>query len=249
MKNYLFLLLSLCLTTALLAQNKDDKKNEKKTVKEVIDELPDMLIAQPDNGADTLADKLVNFNLQLTVPPVWKTNGALIFSDFKVQKADHEPVVNTLPFPDKKIAQGIWINMNTVKKPVTDKKDAVIKELKSHLTALYKENGESISASDLDAKVKTLISEPEAFVTNEGKKGELYLINDIQGQQVSYIILLLIPGADGKSSHFVDFRYFRYNYESNLPEDLLEWLMFVYPDEQQAYIDFTKKISKTLVVR
>lgn len=249
MKNSLLLLIAFLVSGVLAAQNKDDKKAEKKTVKEVIDELPDMLIAQPDKGPDTLADKLVNFNLQLTVPPVWKEKGALIFSDFKVQKADHEPVVNSLPLPDKKLAQGIWINMNTAKKPASDKKDAVIKELKTHIATLYKDNGETISAADIDEKAKALISEPETFVTNEGRKGELYLINDIQTQQVSYIMLLLIPGADGKSSHFVDFRYFRFNYESNLPEDLIEWRMFVYPDEQQEYIDFTKKVLKTLVIR
>ncbi|MCW5909200.1 MAG: hypothetical protein KIS94_15145 [Chitinophagales bacterium] len=227
------------------AQNKEPKK----TAKQVLEELPEMLIAQPDKGTDTLADKLINFNLQLTIPPVWKEKGALIFSDFKLPKADHDPIYQSLPFPDKKLAQGIVITMNTIKKTTAEKKDLVLKDVRAHLTALYKESGEAISAKELDEKVASLVSAPESFTTAEGRKGELYYINDIQSQQSNFVMLLLIPGADGKSSHFVDFRYYRFNYESNIPDDMTEWRMFIYPDEQQAYVDFTKKILSTLIIR
>lgn len=244
MKKSVLMMLLLAVSCSVFSQ-----KEPKKSAKEVLEELPEMLIAQPDKGPDTLADKLVNFNLQLTVPPVWKEKGALIFSDFKVAKADKEPLDKTLPVPDKKIAQGIQITMNTVKKTVGDKKEEVLKQLKTTVTKLYKDNGETLSAADLDEKVKSLVSAPENFTTNEGRSGELCYINDIQGQETALVMLLLVPGADGKSSHFVYFKYFRYNYETNLPEDLLEWRMFLYPDEQEAYVNFTKKILKTLVIR
>lgn len=245
MQKVSLLFLFVLLVCFVSAQNKEPKK----TAKQVLEELPEMLIAQPDKGPDTLADKLINFNLQLTIPPVWKEKGALIFSDFKLPKADHEPIYQTLPFPDKKLAQGIVITMNTIKKSTTEKKDMVLKDVKAHLAALYKENGATISAKELDEKVASLVSAPENFTTSEGRTGELYCINDIQPQQSNFVLLLLIPGADGKSSHFVDFRYYRFNYESNIPDDITEWRMFLYPDEQQAYVDFTKKILKTLVIR
>lgn len=243
--NTVLLALFLLGSVSLMAQNKAPKKS----AKEVLEELPDMLIAQPDKGPDTLADKLVNFNLQLTIPPLWKEKGALIFSDFKVLKADKEPLDKTLPVADKKIAQGIQITMNTVKKTTTEKKEEILKQLKATVAKLYKDNGETLAAAALDEKVKSLVSGPESFTTTQGKTGELYYINDIQGQETALVMLLLIPGADGKSSHFVYFKYFRYNYETTFPDDILEWRMFVYPDEQEAYVNFTKNILKTLVVR
>ncbi len=240
-----FLLLLLLPFVGAFAQNKDQKKS----VKEVLKELPDMLIAQPDKGPDTLADKLINFNLQLTIPIVWKEQGALIFSDFKLQKADKEPLSESFPLPDKKIAQGVQITMNTIKKSAAEKKEMVMKEVRNHLAGIYKDNGEPLSSKEVETKAAMLISSPESFTTNAGKKGELYYINDLQTQQSNFVLLLLIPGDDGKSSHFVFFEYYRYNYETTLPEDILEWKMFVYPDEQQAYVDFTKKILKTLVIK
>ena len=106
------LLLSTFFYTLVLfsfAQNKEPKKNAKET----LEQLPDMLLAQPDKVPDTLADKFVNFNLQLTIPTVWKEKGAQIFSDFKVTEADKDPVRLTLPVPEKKIAQSITVTMNT----------------------------------------------------------------------------------------------------------------------------------------
>ncbi len=242
---YAFILLLLMSFVWASAQN----KGQKKSAKEVLQELPDMLIAQPDKGPDTLADKLINFNMQLTVPPIWKEQGALIFSDFKLQKADKEPLSESFPLSEKKIAQGLQITMNTIKKSTTEKKEMVMKEVKNHLAGIYKDNGEPLSSKEVEEKASRLISSPENFTTDAGKTGELYYINDLQTQQSNFVMLLLIPGEDGKSCHFVFFEYYRYNYETTLPEDILEWKMFVYPDEQQAYVDFTKKILKTLVIK
>ena len=109
-------------TSFLFAQDKE--KKEKKTAKEVLNELPDMLIAQPDAGPDTNANKLINDNMYIVVNPLWRDKGLHTLLEFKLQKTDFEPLLSTFPLPEKKIAQGLVIVMGTVKKPAAEKIEA-----------------------------------------------------------------------------------------------------------------------------
>ena len=244
----------ICLLTFILlsssfafAQNKD--KKEKKTVKEVINELPDMLIAQPDAGVDTNANKLINDNMSIVIPPVWREKGTHTLFDFKVDKADKEPLVGTFPLADKKIVQSLVITMGTMKKPVAEKKAAVLAQIKNHITTYYKEAGVSVSSQELSDKANASIISSEPFTTAEGKQGEKYLLNDIQTNQSNFIVILLIPGTVPNTTNYVQVGYTRYTYETTLPEDMMELKMFVYPDEQDSYVAFTKAILKTLVIK
>jgi hypothetical protein len=228
---------------------KDEKAKEKKTVKEVINEIPDMLIAQPDAGVDTNSNKLVNDNMSIVINPLWREHGVHSIIEFKVLKADKEPLVNTFPLPEKKLAQGLVISMGTVKKPVAEKKQAVLSQVKNHITAYYKEAQIAITPQELSDKANAMVISTEPFGTTQRLEGEITLINDIQTNQSNFIALLLIPGNSPSTTHFVQFNYIHYTYETNYPDDLMELKMFVYPDDQQAFIDFTKAILKTLRVK
>lgn len=249
MKNLSLLIVLLLLGAQVtFAQNDKDTK-EKKTVKEKLEALPDMLIAQPDNPADTFGDKIVSNNLYIKVHPLWREKGAMILNDYKLNKTNEEPLDATLPVPDKKIAQSIVINLNTVKKNPADVKAQVMAQVKKNLIKYYKDAGQSISGKDLDDKVNSMIVGSDKLTTAQGKQGEVYYINDIQSQQSGFIMLYVIPGDAPGTTIFVQFEYFRYIYETEFPEDIMEWRCFIYPDEQQAYIDFTKKIMQTLMVK
>jgi hypothetical protein len=245
---YAFTSLLFLTAFALSAQDNDNQK-EKKSVKEVIKELPDMLIAQPDAGVDTNANKLINDNLSIVIPPLWREKGVHSIIEFKVLKTDKEPLVKTFPLPDKKLAQGLVIGLGTMKKPANEKKQAVLNQVKSHIAAYFKETQVAITPAELNEKANAMIISSEPLTTSQGLQGEVIFLNDIQINQSNFIGLLLVPGANPSSTHYVQFNYIHYTYETNYPEDMMELKMFVYPDEQQAFIDFTKGIFKTLVVR
>src|SRR5688572_16069366 len=158
-------ILAICLFTSsfLFAQNKE--KKEKKTAKEVLQELPEMLIAQPDAGPDTNANKLIDDNMSIVVNPLWKEKGLHTLVEYKLLKTDFDPLVATFPLPDKKIAQDLIIGMTTVKKPAAEKKQAVLTQIKNHISAYYKEAGLSISAQELTDKTNSMIISTEAFTT------------------------------------------------------------------------------------
>lgn len=242
MKNILFLLLAVMSVAFATGQ-------EKKTLMEKAEDLGNKLISQPDAGVDTTVDKIMTDNLYITVDPLWRQKGSMIFNDYKLNKTNEEPLVNTLPLPEKKLIQNVTINLINQKKPVTDKRAATLAMLKTHLTAYYKEAGKTITAKELDALVQTMIVSTEQFTTAQGKTGELLILNDIQAQKSEYIILLLIPGTVPNTSTYAQFTYTRYVYETDFPEEIMEWRTFIYQDEEQEYIDFTKKILKTLVIK
>lgn len=244
----LLILCSLLLASLSSQAQKNEPAKDKKTVKEVINELPDMLIAQPETAADSNANKLINDNVSFTIPLLWKEKGLQTIIEFKLLKTDVEPLLATMPVPDKKLAQGLTINSGTIKKTAAEKKQLVIQQVKTHLQAYYKEAGISLSANELSEKVAAQVSQPESFKTDEGKTGELYYLNDIAAQQSNFIVLLLIPSADGTKTHFAQISYLRYNYETTLPEDAMELKTFVYPQEEEQYVDFTKKMLRTLRV-
>lgn len=228
--------------------DKDKDKKDKKSVKEVINEIPDMLIAQPDAGPDTNANKLLSDNLSMEIPPVWKTKGTLTITDFKLPKTDQDPLKETFPMPEKQIVQSVAINLSTVKKSPADKKQLVLNSVKQHLTSWYKDAGLALSANDATSKLNTMVSAPDTFTTAGGLQGELYYINDISSQQSSYQVVLLVPGTNPGTTHFAQIQFIRYNYETTYPEDILEWKTFVYPDEEKLFTDFAKKMLRTLKV-
>ena len=248
MKNITLLIFISFLSLSNYAQEKE-KPKDKKSIKEVLKEIPDMLIAAPDAAVDTNANRLINDNIALDINPLWKEKGLQTIIEYKLQKTDAEPLQATMPVPDKKIVQVITINSGTSKKPLAEKKQAVLAQIKNHVAAFYKEAGVSITATELNEKTNAMLIGTETFTTAQGKTGELYYLNDIDPKQSALTILYLVPTADGTKTNFAQFSYIRYNYETTYPEDILEWKTFVYADEQKAYIDFTKKILKTMRIQ
>lgn len=241
--------LFVCLQAIAQEKDKDKGKQTKgEKIMETIKSLPEDLLAQPDAVADTNANKIMNDNLSVVVNPIWREKGTTSFIEFKLLKADVDPVRETFPLPDKKLVQGLTVNLNTIKKTAEEKKQMVLAQVQSHLAAYYKEQGTTLGKDEMAEKVKAMIAGEEDFTT-AGRSGKLYYIHDIQSQQSGFIVLLLLPGADAKSVTFVLFNYFHYAYETTLPEDPLELRMFTYAEDQQTYIDFTKGILKTLVIK
>ncbi len=236
------------LSFAVVGQNKD-KQKEKKTIKEVIEELPEMLIAQPDAGPDTNANKLINDNLSIVINPMWREMGTHTIIDFKLQKISSEPLSNTFPLKEQELVQALSINMNTIKKTAEEKKQAVLALVKNHISAYYKEAGISISPQELSDKTNATVTSSETFTTDEGKQGTIYYINDIEASKSHFIVLLLIPSSIANYTCFVQFTYTRYTYETSLPEDIFEQRTFQYPDYQQEYMDFTRKILRTFRIK
>lgn len=226
-----------------------DKQTKGEKVMETIKNLPEDLLAQPETAPDTNANKIMNDNLSVVVNPIWREKGTTSFIEYKMQKCDVEPVVGTFPQPDKKLVQELTVNLNTIKKTAEEKKQMVIAQVQNHLTAYYKEQGTVLGKTELADKAKAMIAGTEAFTTNQGRKGELYYIHDIQAQTTGFIVLLLLPSADGKAVTFAQFNYSHYVYETTLPEDVMELRMFTYPEDQQEYINFTKGILKTMVIK
>lgn len=226
-----------------------DKQTKGEKVMEAIKNLPEDLLAQPETAPDTNANKIMNDNLSVVVNPIWREKGTTSFIEYKMQKCDVDPVVSTFPLPDKKLVQELTVNLNTIKKTAEEKRQMVLTQVQNHLTAYYKEQGTTLSKTELADKAKAMIAGTEAFTTNQGRKGELYYIHDIQAQTTGFIVLLLLPSADGKAVTFAQFNYSHYVYETTLPEDVMELRMFTYAEDQQEYINFTKGILKTMVVK
>ncbi|MBP6730450.1 MAG: hypothetical protein KA149_00235 [Chitinophagales bacterium] len=249
MKNK-FLIATALLAVSVSANAQTDKKQTKgEKVMETIKNLPDDLIAAPDAAVDTNANKLVNDNLSFVVPPLWKDKGTYTILEFKLQKCDVDPLVETFPLPERKPVQMLTMTMNTVKKTPADKKAAVLADVQKHLIAYFKEQGKVVTKDELTALTNSMVISSEPFTTTQGKTGELFFIHDIQALQNGLTALLLIPGAAGNSVTFVQLTYSHYVYETNLPEDPLELRTFTYADDQQVYVDFTKNMLKTLVIK
>lgn len=240
----LFIALVLCSSSFLQAQKKEESK-PKKTAGEILKEIPDMLIAQPEAPVDTNANKLINDNLFLTLHPLWKEKGLQTIIDYKLLKTEAEPLVSTLPLSDKKLVNGLSINMSTVKKSAEDKKQQVLGEVKKHLIAYYKEAEKSIDQTALNDLVNSMVLSSEPFTTDQGKQGILYYINDVETKKSNFTVLLTVPGNTPASTSFVQINYFHYNYDTTYPDDVLEWRLFSYEEDRQVYLDFTKKMLKT----
>ncbi|MBK7149517.1 MAG: hypothetical protein IPH78_12040 [Bacteroidetes bacterium] len=245
-KTALLFLLSVMLLTASAQKNSDNKD---KTFKEKVDQFGQDLIAQPDKAVDTNANKLINDNLSMEVPPLWREKGTYTIVQFNLTKTDLDPLYQTFPLPDKKITQSLIVNMGTTKKSAADKKAEVFTNIKKHMATYYKDGAITKSAQEIAEISASMLLSTEAFTTHQGKKGELLVFNDIESKQSSLIILLLLPDAEKGNMQFVQFNYIRFNYETNYPEDIREWRTFLYEDEQQAYVDFTKKMLQTFYVK
>ena len=251
------ILLSLLITGVVVVQAQTDKSSDKSTtkqtkgekIKEAIKNLPEDLIKQPDAVADTNANKLINDNLSFVVHPLWKEQGTTSIIEYKLQKCDVAPLSATFPLPDKKLVQEVKMNMNTIKKSAADKKQMVLADIQKHLAAFYKEAGKTVSKDELTAQANGMIISSEPFTTAQGRTGDIYFMHDIQTQQTNFITLLLLPGTNPGTVTFVQLNYLHYVYETSYPDDIMEWRLFVYPDDQQTYIDFTKKMLKTLVIK
>ena len=248
MKN-IFLATAVILFSINAAYAQNDKPTKAEKIKEAIKNLPEDLLKQPEAEVDTNANKITNDNLSIEVPALWKEKGNLTIIDFKLQKCDADPLKTTFPLGDKKLVQGLTVNLNTVKKTPADKKAQVLADIQKHLAAFYKEAGKTVTKEELATQTNAMIISNESFTTTQGKTGELYFMHDIQTLQGGFVALLLIPGTSPNSVTFAYFNYYHYVYETSFPEDVLEWRTFVYAEDQLAYIDFTKKILKTLVVR
>lgn len=235
-------------TTAVMAQKADTTGKEKKSLIDKATDFGNELIAGPEH-VDTFVGKFVQDNLSINVPPIWRDKGTMMFNDLKLNKTDKPPFVTTLPEPQKKLVQGVILTLNTVRKSPEEKKQQVLTLIKQHLTEYYKMAGTPKSAKEIADQANTMIVGNEKFMTNQGVQGDLYLIHDIQAQQANFIILYLVPGAKPGSTNFVEMQYYKYIYETTFPDDIMDWRTFLYPDDQQVYVDFTKKMLKTLVVR
>jgi hypothetical protein len=245
MKSILFCItLLLFCSTVLQAQKKDEPK-PKKTAGEILKELPDMLIAQPETAPDTNANKLMNDNLSMVLHPLWKEKGLQTIIEYKLLKTEVEPLASTLPFPSKKLVNGLSINMNTVKKTPEEKKQQVLGQVKTHLAAVYKEAEKTIDQKSLAEKVNSMVVSSEPLTTDQGKQGTIYYINDVETRQSNFTVLFTMPGNTPNATAFVQINYFHYNYETTFNEDPLEWRVFVFEEDQQEFINFTKKMLKT----
>ncbi|MCS6935015.1 MAG: hypothetical protein NZM35_07680 [Chitinophagales bacterium] len=221
---------------------------QKKTLKEKLEELPEALIAQPETGPDTNANKIISDRLSITVNPVWKKEGTLYFTDFKLPKADKEPVVSTLPLPEQKPVNQVIITLTSMKKSPAERKEQLIADLKKRLSAYYKQAGFAISTSELAAKVAEMVSAEENFTTLQGVTGSLFVYHDIQPVQSEYAVTLMLPDSNKSGIHFTQIRFVRFNYETQLPEDPMELRTFPYPDVQNAYLEFAKQMLKTIYI-
>lgn len=230
------------------SQNKKDPPKDKKNLLDKVSELPDILISQKE-VSDTNAHRFVQDILSIEVPPVWKEKGTMLLNDLKLNKTDKEPLNGTLPLPEKKIVNSLILTLNTIKKTPAERKAMAIAQVKAHIATCDKAWGTSRSISETEELLNTMIIGPETFTTRQGRSGDLYLIHDIQPQQSSLILLLLVQGPQPNSVHFAQIQFQRFIYETTPPDEVMEWRTFIYPDEQQTYIDFGKKMFQTLLIR
>lgn len=249
MKNTLLLIFTTVIfSTVCLAQ--DDKAGGKKSVKETLQDLPEMLIAQPQQGPDTNANKLINDNLSIVINPIWREKGLHTLTEFKLNKIHEEPLATTFPLPDKKRMQTLVITMGTPKKSPADKKLDVENVIRKHIAAYYKAAGLSTASATVNEQVKKAIISEEKFTTKQGKAGELTVYHDVETGQSNYIVLFTtVSDKNPASTHFIQFTYTRFTYETEYPEDIAEWRPFLYPDEEKLYLDFTKNILSTFYIK
>lgn len=245
MKNGFLLLI--ILFTVLLAKAQNDSSKLGKLYNK-LEKLPDMFVPVYNGPTDSVLSILKNDNLVLIINPQWSEKGTQMNNDIKIPKINEDPLIGTFPLPERNTGNMLDITMTTVKKAPEDKKQSVFAQAKAHLAAYYKEAGKQVSGDELAANAKYFISGPESFTTAEGKSGEIYTVSDIAPQQTSFLVMLLIPGAKPGTTVFVSFNYVRYTYESVVPDDYTELRYFVYPDDQKAYVDFTKTFFKTLQI-
>lgn len=224
------------------------QEKTKKTVKETLSELPDMLIAQPDAALDTNANKLMNDKMYIIIPPVWREVGTLSIIDFKLPKTDQDPIKATLPLPEKSIVKNISINIGNWKKTAEEKRQQILAQQKSHLLALLKQNSRSLSAEELTEQLNNMQLPSEELTLHSGKKATLHYFQDFEAKQTSFVVLMLLADAEKGLTYFTQFNYIKYNYETELPEDLMDLKVFTYPDEQQLFINFTKERLATFHV-
>jgi hypothetical protein len=137
------------------------------------------------------------------------------------------------------------INIGSWKKTAEEKRQQVLATQKSHLLALLKQNGRSMSVTELTEQLNNMQLPSEELTLNSGKKATLHYFQDFEAKQTSFIVLMLLPDAEKGLTYSTQFNYIKYNYETELPEDLMDLKVFVYPDEQQLFIDFTKERLKT----
>lgn len=230
----------------IYAQKGTDNKD--KTFKEKVEQFGQDLIAQPEK-TDTNANKLINDNMSLEVPPLWREKGTYTIVQFNLPKTDFSPLKETLPNPDKKVVQSIVVNMTGTKKSAADKKAELTSTIKKHLATYFKDGAITKTAQEISDIANTMFVGSEEFTTQQGKSGELVYYQDVDSKQSAFIVLMLLPDAAKGVTYSVQFNYIRYNYETNYPEDPLEWRTFLYQDEQQSYVDFTKNILKTFKVK
>jgi hypothetical protein len=249
MKKQILSALLITVTIQFAAAQKQEPAKDKKTVKEVIGQLPEMLLAQPAAKQDSSYYILSNDNVSVRVDSLWQESGMQVFGDLKLQKIDEAPLKSTFPLPNKQLVKALTISLGTTKKTAEEKKQAVLKDVKNHLAALYKEGGKAANQQELTTQVNSMISAAEKFTTEQGKTGDVYLINDVQTNQSNFIVLLLLPSADGTKVSYLQFSYAKFNYDTNLPEDVMEWRTFVFDDDRDAFVAFTKNIMKSFSVK
>jgi hypothetical protein len=233
------------------AQN-DDQTDTTKTKKkakfgETMQQLPDMLIAPGDKAVDSSMYFLKNDNLTISVNPMWQDKGTQISNDLRLNKINEDPLDATFPLQSKRLCNGLTITMETVKKPMDYKKQQIIASIKAHLLALYKAAGRAISSDQVTQQVNDAVKGPFKFTTKEGKEGDLYQIDDFQPQQSGYLVIWMMPGAKPGTTVFVQFNYYKFEYDE-VPDDISDLKVFQYPDDLLTYMDFTKKMLKTLKI-
>ena len=233
----------------LHAQDTTQTKKTKKSLGEKIEALPDMLIPSYNSPSDSLLSILKNENLTLIINPVWTEKGTQTNNDLKLTKLNEDPLKETFPIPEKELANNLTITFTTIKKTAEDKKNSIFSAAKTHLQAYYKEAGKAISGDELIANAKYFTSGPETLTTVEGKQGEVTYVTDIAPQQTTFIVLFTCPGAKPGTTTFVQFSYIKYTYESVVPDDYTELRFFVYPEDQKAFENFTKKYIRTLKIQ
>lgn len=245
-KQFLIALLSLVIISLANAQDTTATKKKAK-FGETIQQIPDMLIEGKDNSKDSSMYFLKNDNLSVRVNPLWQQNGTQTGNDLKLDKINDDPLDATFPLPDKKLANGLVLTMTTVKKSPDDKRKAIIAQLKTDLIKMLKDAGKSMTGEEIDQAVAAMAVGTEPFKTDEGKEGQLYIFNGYASKQSNFFIDLLIPGAKPNTTVFIQFDYLHYQYDE-VPDDLSDLRVFPYPDDMNTYLDFSKKILKTLKI-
>ena len=173
MKKLVLITSLLCALTSIVHAQDTTGTKKKGKFGETVKQLPDMLIEGKDNSKDSSMYFLKNDNLSIRVQPKWQELGLQTGNDLKLDKINDDPLDGTFPLPDKKLANGLVITMTTVKKPVDEKKKAVMAQVKTDLTKMLKDAGRSLGNEEMDQTVNSMNVGLEPFKTDEGKEGQL----------------------------------------------------------------------------